>query len=72
LRPVLIGLKDFHYFKIFNRWGHLLFETKNSGSGWDGKVKAIPQSSQVVVWVAEGVGWDNKVYFKRGISTILR
>ncbi len=72
LRPVLFGIKELHYFKIFNRWGQLLFETKNSGDGWDGKLKAVNQSSQVVVWMAEGIGWDEKIYFRRGTSTILR
>jgi gliding motility-associated-like protein len=72
LRPVLFGIKELRYFKIFNRWGQLLFETKNSETGWDGKVKAVLQLNQVVVWMAEGLGWDNKVYFRKGISTILR
>lgn len=72
LRPLLIGIKDFHFFKIFNRWGQLLFETKSSGSGWDGKLNATPLPAQVVVWMAEGIGLDNKVYFKKGISTIVR
>ena len=61
----------------FDEWtcyvGFLLEEgTKNSGAGWDGRVKAVPQSSQVVVWIAEGVGWDNKVYVRKGVSVILR
>jgi len=72
LRPVLMGIKEFHYFKIFNRWGQLLFETKSSGSGWDGKLNGMSISGQVVVWMAEGIGLDNKVYFKKGTSTIVR
>lgn len=72
LRPIPVGIKEFHYFKIFNRLGKLIFETKNPASGWDGKVNAVLQSSQVVVWIAEGMGWDNKIYVRKGASTILR
>jgi gliding motility-associated-like protein len=72
LRPVLIGIKEFHFFKVFNRWGELLFETKSPGPGWDGKIKTTLASTQSVVWMAEGVGLDNKIYFRKGVSTILR
>ena len=72
LRPVLVGIKEFRYFKIFNRWGQLLFETRNSAIGWDGKLKGVFTPIQVVVWMAEAVGWDSKVYFRKGISTILK
>src|SRR4030095_9237971 len=72
LRPILIGIKEFHYFKIFNRWGQLLFDTKNPSAGWDGRLNATPMSSQVIVWMAEGLGLDNKIYFRKGVSTILR
>jgi gliding motility-associated-like protein len=72
LRPILFGIREFHYFKVFNRWGNLVFETNKAGTGWDGKEKATSASNQIVVWMAEGIGWDNKVYFRKGFCTILR
>jgi gliding motility-associated-like protein len=72
LRPVLVGIKELRYFKIFNRWGQLLFETKTNGLGWDGRVKGVATYNQVVVWMVEGIGWDNKIYFRKGTSTVVR
>lgn len=72
LRPILIGIKELRYFKIFNRWGQLLFETKTSGVGWNGKLKGEAIPVQAVVWMAEGLGWDNKIYSRKGTSTIVK
>jgi gliding motility-associated-like protein len=72
LRPTLMGVKELRYFRIYNRWGQLLFETKNAQTGWDGKLNGIPQPTQVVVWMAEGIGVDNKAYSRKGTSTLVR
>ena len=72
LRPILFGITQLHYFKIFSRRGQQLFETTQAGSGWDGTLKGIPQGSQVVVWIAEGLGVDNKIYSRKGNSLLVR
>ena len=72
LRPILIGIKDVHYFKIFNRWGQLLFDTKGERPGWNGTFGGIKQASQVVVWMIEGVGVDGVIYRQKGTSTLVR
>ncbi|MBS1656441.1 MAG: gliding motility-associated C-terminal domain-containing protein, partial [Bacteroidetes bacterium] len=61
LRVMPVGLKEFHYFKIFNRWGQVVFSTKDPSVGWNGNVKtAIPETG-VYIWVAEGIdGQGNK------------
>jgi gliding motility-associated-like protein len=72
LHPILRGIKQFHYFKIYNRAGGQIFETSSAKSGWDGKLKGIPQTSQVVAWIFEGVGVDNKIYRQKGTSILIR
>jgi len=72
LRPILIGLKDLHFFRIFNRWGQLLYETKKPEQGWDGVFKGIDQTTQTVVWMLEGVGIDGAVYRQKGTTVLLR
>jgi len=54
------------------RWGEIVFSTKNKDVGWDGKYKGAPQSTQVFVWIVEGVGVDGRLYTKKGTSTLIR
>ncbi|HEY0433130.1 MAG TPA: T9SS type B sorting domain-containing protein, partial [Chitinophagaceae bacterium] len=72
LRPTLMGMKEFRYFRVFNRFGQLLYETTTNHAGWDGSFKGTPLPVQVVVWIAEGVGSDGRVYDRKGTSTIVR
>ncbi len=72
LRPVLMGVKELHYFRIYNRWGQLLFETKTDQKGWDGTFGGTPQNTQVVVWEAEALGVDGKIYQRKGTSVLIR
>ena len=72
LRPVLYGIKDLYYFRVFNRLGEQLFQTNVPGRGWDGTLNGFPQLSQVVAWIAEGIGVDDKTYLIKGTSILLR
>ncbi len=72
LRPTLMGMKELRYFRIYNRWGQLLFETRTSGTGWNGKYNGTALPTQVVVWIAEGIGVDGNVYSRKGTSTLVR
>lgn len=72
LRPVLMGIKQLRYFRVYNRWGQLLFETKTSGVGWDGKLNGIQQTTGAVVWVAEGLGADGRNHMRKGTSVLVR
>jgi gliding motility-associated-like protein len=73
LHPLARGLKEIHSFRIFNRWGQLLYEMNNEeGMGWDGNLKGRPEPSQTVVWTIEGVGMNNIIYKKSGTTVLLR
>ena len=72
LRPILFGMKELKYFRVYNRWGQLLFEGKTSLQGWDGKIRGKVQANQVVVWVAEGIGMDGKTYVRKGTSVCVQ
>ncbi len=72
LRPHLRGIKELRYFKIFNRWGQLMFERRAEDIGWDGTFKGILQQTGTVVWILEGIGVDNAIYTQKGTSTLIR
>jgi len=37
--------------KIFNRWGQMVFSSKNISDGWDGNMEGRPQPVGVYVWM---------------------
>lgn len=55
------GISSINYFQIFSRSGRLVFQTKNLGEGWDGRVNGIVLDSDVYYWNVEFVTWNNKV-----------
>ena len=60
------------YFRVFNRWGQLLYETRKPGEGWNGILKGNQQATQTVVWMIQGVGLDGVQYKKQGSAVLLR
>lgn len=47
-------------FKVYDRWGQLIFQTNNWKHGWDGTYKGSPQPSGVYVWFLTYVDRDSK------------
>jgi gliding motility-associated-like protein len=48
-KPLAFNLSNFHW-KIFNRFGQLVFETGDIYRGWDGKVNGQVQQAGVFIW----------------------
>jgi gliding motility-associated-like protein len=72
LRPILLGMKSLSYFRVYNRWGQLLFSTTEKGKGWDGTFSGTPQPADTYVWMAEGVDYKNAVIRKKGYAVLIR
>ena len=67
-----IGIKEFRFFRVFNRWGQLIYETRNPEMKWDGNYHGTKQPSETYVWIAEAVGNDNILFQRRGQTVLLR
>jgi gliding motility-associated-like protein len=72
IRPVMAGIKELKYFRIFNRWGQLVYETKQEGASWDGKVNGQLQGTHVFVWTVSAVDYLDQSYFAKGLITLIR
>ena len=72
LKPMFMGIERIRHFRIFNRWGQLLFEMNGEHRGWDGLLNGIPQPTQTIVWMVEGIGVDGNTYLKKGTSLLIR
>jgi gliding motility-associated-like protein len=72
LYPYLSGIKEFKYFKVYNRFNQLMFETKNHDVGWNGYVNGTPQPMAIYIWVAVGVALDGSAVERKGQVLLLR
>ncbi len=72
LYPLAICIKELKYFRVFNRWGQLVFETKTIGQGWDGIFNGSPQVMDVYTWILEADGVDGVHYKLAGNSILMR
>jgi len=70
--PRLVGVRSFTYFKVFNRWGKLLFQTSNLNEGWDGTFRGTKQPMETYVWTAEGIDIDNNSIRRTGTFLLVR
>ncbi len=67
-----VGLKQFNYFKVFDRQGEMIFSTTNARKGWEGTFRSKPQQAGVYVWIAEGVLFTGEIIKRKGIVTLIR
>jgi gliding motility-associated-like protein len=72
LFPMTNNLRELKYFRIYNRWGELVFQTNMLGQGWDGIYKGKPQVMDTYTWTAEAIGMDGRYYKSAGNSILLR
>jgi gliding motility-associated-like protein len=66
------NIAKLNYFRIFNRWGELVFETNNPAAKWDGIYNGKPAAQGVYVWEADGYCTSGVRINKRGNVTLLR
>lgn len=71
-RPIAVGITRIEYFRVFNRWGQLVFSTTVNGKGWDGKIGGKDQGAGSFVWLVKGVDYTGKSFFAKGTVTLLR
>ncbi len=71
-RPIGLKYQRLVDFRIFNRWGEVVFSTANAKDGWDGTWNGTPQDGGVYLYhviVAKPDG-TNKIY--KGDVTLIR
>jgi PKD repeat protein len=67
----LNGITEYHLM-VYNRWGELVFDTKDLMIGWDGYYKGKICTPDVYVWKVEGRYPDGTKYQKAGDVTLIK
>ena len=71
------GIKLVKSFRIFNRWGQMVFDKANfqpndKAFGWDGKINGVPATPDVYVYTCEVTCEDDKAFTYKGNVAILK
>lgn len=66
------GVRELKYFRIFNRWGQLLFETNDLKTGWDGTFAGVPQNMETYVYQVSATTYTDEDIEKKGTFKLLR
>ena len=72
LRPIPVGISEFAYFRVYNRWGQLVFHTTEAGRGWDGTIAGKNQDAGTYVWMVRGKDYTGKTISKKGTAVLIR
>lgn len=71
-RGTPVGIKEFKYLKIYNRYGQLVFYSNNPNTGWDGTWKGKAQNSGVYVVIARGVDYRGMLVDRQQSVMLIR
>ena len=72
IRPILIGISQFNFFTVYNRWGQVLFTTAERDKGWDGSFKGALQASGTYIYTAQGQDYTGKIIYRKGTVVLIR
>lgn len=72
LKPIPVGITKFEFFKVYNRYGQLVFSSGNAEKGWDGKINGNTQPLGVYAWVARAVTFKGEIITRKGTFTLIR
>jgi gliding motility-associated-like protein len=74
LYPIPEGISKLVYFRVFNRWGNMVFQTNDTRreNGWNGKYNGLDQPAGSYNWIAQAVDLGGKVVSRSGTVMLLK
>jgi gliding motility-associated-like protein len=69
----IIGETSVNHFRIYNRWGQIVYENKDMTKSWNGKFKGVEIPSGVYIWMMDGIDtYFKKPFTQKGLVTLIR
>lgn len=66
------GILKLNYFRVFNRFGQLLFQTSEINDSWDGNFKGNPQPAGTYVTEIAVTDYNGKIHVKKNSFILIR
>ena len=71
VRAIPVGL-TLQLFRIYDRWGKLVFQTSDYKQGWDGIVQSRPVPAGTYVWQVQAVARTGQIIHRHGTLQLVR
>lgn len=69
---VTYGIKELLYFRVYDRWGKMIFETNSFNNKWNGTVGEVPCPIGTYVWEFEGLRYNDQSVNLVGTINLIR
>ena len=71
-KPIVVGISQLSFFRVYNRLGELLFQTTKVDEGWDGSYNGTRQPAGTYVFAVEGRDYKGRIIARRGTVVLIR
>jgi gliding motility-associated-like protein len=71
-RFIPVGMSQYNFFRIFNRWGQLMYSSVDFHTGWDGTYNGQPVPVDTYVWILEGKDFSGNIVKRTGTVTVVK
>jgi gliding motility-associated-like protein len=71
-RPLVFGTVTNYLFAVYNRYGQLVFSSREPGAGWDGRVGGVLADPNVFVWYCSFEMAGKKTQVEKGTVLLVR
>jgi gliding motility-associated-like protein len=72
LKPISVGIAATNYFRIFNRFGQVVFETREIQKGWNGMFKGKKADAGTYIWMINGTANNGKIIEIKGSVLLIQ
>jgi gliding motility-associated-like protein len=71
-RPLPVGIVQMDFFRVFDRWGKMMYANTEYLKGWDGTFNGHPAAIGTYVWVVQGKDIHGNTFLRKGTVTLVR
>jgi gliding motility-associated-like protein len=71
LRVIPVGM-TLQFFKLYDRWGKLIYQTTQHKDGWDGTLIGKPAPPGTYVWQVQAIVGTGQVILRHGTLQLIR
>lgn len=72
LKPVLLDEISGFELRIFNRWGKMIYYSKDPGAGWDGRENSVLLPVEEYIWTIQYTNSNGDEQFEKGNVALLK